>query len=105
MGIMNALGLKKDEYHHKINAEMSEWDTHVERDRAERKRAAANEEIDDDDDEDYREYRARREDADRSLADLRNSSEDKWEDMKTGVEKSWADVKNAFNKIGNRIRH
>lgn len=107
MGIRNALGLKKDEYHHKMNAELSEWDAHVERDRAERKRAAAHQELDDDDDEDedYREYRARRQDADRKLSDLRNASEDKWEDMKTGVEKSWAEVKNAFNKIGNRIRH
>jgi hypothetical protein len=104
MDIRKALGLKKDEYHHKINAEMSEWDAQIERDRAERKRVAAQQEIDDDD-EDYREYRARRQDADRKLSDLRNASEDKWEDMKTGVEKSWADVKNAFNKIGNRIRH
>ena len=34
MGIMEALGLKKDEYHHKINAEVSEWDAKLERDRA-----------------------------------------------------------------------
>lgn len=104
MDIRKTLGLKRDEYQHKLNAEMSEWDAQIERERAERKRAAAQEEIDDDD-EDYREYRARRQDADRKLSDLRNASEDKWEDMKTGVEKSWADVKNAFNKIGNRIRH
>lgn len=106
MGIMDALGLKKDEYHHKIKAEMSDWDAQVERDRAERKRAAVHAELHgDEDDEDYREYRARRQDADMRLSDLRNASEDKWEDMKTGVEKAWLDVKNAFNKIGNRVRH
>lgn len=105
MGIGKALGLKRDEYHHKLNAEMSDWDAQVERERAERKRAAAHQAIDDDEDEDYREYRARRQDADRKLSELRIASEDKWEDLKTGVEKSWADVKNAFNKLGNRIRH
>lgn len=103
MGIMDALGLKRDEYHHKIKAEMSDWDAEIERRRAERKREAAGREMDRD--EDYEEYRARRVEADRKLSDLRNASEDKWEDMKTGVEKAWLDVKNAFSKIGNRIHH
>lgn len=103
MGLMHALGLKKDEYHHKIKAEMSDWDAQIERKRAERKREAADRELDRD--EDYEEYRARRVEADRKLSELRNASEDKWEDLKTGVEKAWLDVKNAFSKIGNRINH
>lgn len=103
MGIMEALGLKKDEYHHKINAEVSEWDAKLERDRAERKADAADRELDEE--ADYQEYRAKRQDVSRKLADLRNASEDKWEDMKTGVEKAWLDAKNAFNKLGNRIKH
>ena len=103
MGLMDALGLKKDEYHHKIKAEMSDWDAQIERNRAERKREAADRELERDDD--YEEYRARRVEADRKLSDLRNASEDKWEDMKTGVEKAWLDVKNAFSKLGNRIHH
>jgi hypothetical protein len=103
MGIMEILGLKKDVYQHKINSELSEWDAKVERDRAERKREAADHELEKD--EDYEEYRAKRADADRKLSDLRNASEDKWEDMKTGVEKAWLDAKNAFNKLNNRMRH
>lgn len=103
MGIMEALGLKKDEYHHKINAEVSDWDAQIERAKAERKADAADREWEKE--EDYREYRAKRKDVDQRLADLRNASEDKWEDMKTGVEKAWLDAKNAFNKLGNRIKH
>lgn len=103
MGIMEMLGLKKDEYQHKINAELSEWDAQEERVKAERKAEAAGRELDRD--EDYEEYRAKRKDMDRKLADLRNASEDKWEDMKTGVEKAWLDAKNAFHKLGNRIKH
>lgn len=103
MGIMEALGLKKDEYQHKINARLSEWDSQAEQAKAERKAEAADRELDRD--EDYEEYRAKRQDMDRKLADLRNASEDKWEDMKTGVEKAWLDAKNAFNKLGNRIKH
>lgn len=103
MGIMEALGLKKDEYHHKINAEVSDWDAQIERAKAERKADAADRELDEE--EDYQEYRAKRKDVDSKLADLRNASEDKWEDMKTGVEKAWLDAKNAFNKLGNRIKH
>lgn len=101
MGIMEALGLKKDEYQHKIKAQLSEWDAKVERSKAERKSDAADRELDKDEEE----YRAKRQDMDRKLDDLRNSSEDKWEDMKTGVEKAWLDAKNAFNKLGNRIKH
>lgn len=103
MGIMEALGLKKDEYHHKINAEVSDWDAQIERAKAERKADAADREWEKE--EDYREYRAKRKDVDQRLAELRNASEDKWEDMKTGVEKAWLDAKNAFNKLGNRIKH
>src|SRR4051812_27167755 len=97
MGIMDALGLKKDEYHHKLNSELSEWDAKVERDRAERKREAADQELDRDDN--YEKYRPRRAEAQNRLSDLRNATEDKWEDMKTGVEKAWLDAKNAFNKL------
>lgn len=103
MGIMETLGLKKDEYHHRIKAEMSEMDADIERARAERKRNAANQEIDRD--EDYEAYQSKRATAEQKLSDLRNSSEDKWEDMKTGVEKAWLDAKNAFAKLGNRIHH
>lgn len=103
MGIMEMLGLKKDEYQHKINAELSDWDAQIERAKAERKADAADRELDKE--ADYQEYRTKRRDMDRKLADLRNASEDKWEDMKTGVEKAWLDAKNAFNKLGNRIKH
>lgn len=103
MGIMEALGLKKDEYQHKIKAELSEWDAAVERRKAERDREEARQAMDPD--PDYEEYRTRRAETDRKLADLRDATEDNWEDMKTGVEKAWADTKNAFNKLGNRIRH
>lgn len=103
MGIMEALGLKKDEYHHKMNAELSQWDAAVERERAERSRQASREEMDSD--PDYEEYRSRRKETDRKLSELRNAGEDTWEDMKTGVEKAWADTKNAFNKLSNRVRH
>lgn len=101
MGILNAIGLKREEYLHKIKAEWSEWDAQVERERAERKRNMANEALATD--EDLETYQARREEANIRLADLRNASEDKWEDMKTGVEKAWLDVKNVFHKIGNRV--
>ena len=104
MGLLNALGLKKEEYHHKINAELSEWDAQVERERAERKRDLASSELDGED-EDVRAYRARRKEAEIRLSELRDASEDKWEDLKTGVEKAWLDAKNAFQKIGNRISH
>ena len=103
MGIMEALGLKKDEYHHRINSEVSDWDAQIERAKAERKADAADREWEKE--ADYQEYRAKRKDVDQRLADLRNASEDKWEDMKTGVEKAWLDAKNAFNKLGNRIKH
>lgn len=103
MGIMDFLGLKKDEYQHKINSEFSEWDAKVEQERAVRKGEAADHELEKD--EDYEDYRAKRADADRKLSDLRNSSEDKWEDMKTGAEKAWLEAKNAFNKLQNRMRH
>lgn len=101
MGILNALGLKREEYLHKVKAEWSEWDAQVERDRAERKRNLASLELDRD--EDFETYQARREEANIRLADLQNASEDKWEDMQTGVEKAWLDVKNVFQKIRNRV--
>jgi hypothetical protein len=103
MGIMEALGFKKDEYHHKMKAELSDWDAAVERQKAERDREASRMALDPD--PDYDEYRARRAETDRKLSDLRNATEDNWEDIKTGVEKAWADTKNAFNKLTNRISH
>ncbi len=103
MGILQALGLKKDEYHNKINSEMTELDAQVERERAERKSSAEGQEPEHD--EDYEAYRTHRADADEKLANLRNASEDKWEDIKTGVEKALLEARNAFNKLSSRIHH
>jgi len=92
---------KKDEYINKMEAQMREWSTEVDKLKAKADGAKADMKIKYlDEIEALNKNRAETEE---KLQQLRTAGEDAWDDLKSGLEKSYTNLKEALKSAASRF--
>lgn len=92
----------KEEYQKKMQAQLDEWGTEIDKLKAKADKAEADAKI-----EYHKEierFRAKQQAAQEKLDELKESSEDAWEDLKAGVESSWNSLGDALKSAASRFK-
>lgn len=92
----------KAAYQQKLEAQLKEWDANLALVRAQASKASADARVSFENE--LEKMKARREEAHKSLEELRNRSESAWEDMKDSTEKVWAEMGKAMEKMTARFK-
>jgi multidrug resistance efflux pump len=91
----------KDAYVEKIQARLNQWDSEIEKLKAEAEEANADAKLE------YvaqiRELQEKQKDAQSKLDALRRAGDDAWLDLKVGVEGAWASLENAAKNAISRF--
>ncbi len=92
----------KDAYLQKIDAQMEEWKTEIDKMKAKADKADADAKLKYY--EQIEELRTKQQAAQEKLRELRNSSEDAWEDLKAGFELARVSLGEAIKSAGSRFQ-
>jgi len=92
----------RDEYVHKMQAKLDEWNAEIDRLSKVAEKAAA------DVKSEYREQietlKSRQEAASNRMEDLKNAGESAWDDLKSGAEMAWTALGEAVDSARSRFR-
>jgi archaellum component FlaC len=92
----------KDAYENKLEAQLEEWKTEVNKLKAKAEKAHADAQL-----EYYKqieELRAMQLAATEKLAELKGASDDAWEDLKAGIENAWDSLENGIKSAISRFK-
>ena len=92
----------KEAYEKKIEAQLNEWKTDIDKMKAKADKADAEAKL-----AYYKqieELRTRQEVAQKKLAELKASGEDAWEDLKAGIDREWSSLGEAVKSAGSRFK-
>ena len=92
----------KEAYEKKIEAQLNEWKTDIDKMKAKADKADAEAKL-----AYYKqieELRTRQEVAQKKLAELKASGEDAWEDLKAGIDRAWSSLGEAVKSAGSRFK-
>jgi dGTP triphosphohydrolase len=93
---------KKEAYEKKIEAQLKEWKTDIDKMKAKAEKADAEAKL-----EYYKqieELRTRQEAAQKKLTELKGTGEEAWEDLKVGIELAWTSLGEAVKSARSRFK-
>lgn len=91
----------RKDYIDKMAAQLKEWDDKIQelQMRADKAKAEAKTEYQ----RELQQLRQKRAEAQNTLSQLQQASDEAWEELKGGAEKSWRDLKSAFEKAKSKF--
>jgi len=92
----------KQAYEQKLQAQLDEWGTEIDKLKAKADKAEANAQL-----EYYKqieELRSMQEAANKKLVEIKNASDDAWEDLKADLESAWDSLGNALKSASSRFQ-
>ncbi|MDO3379037.1 hypothetical protein [Geoalkalibacter halelectricus] len=92
---------KKEAYRKKIEAQLEEWDAHIDVLRARAKKAGADARLQLD--KQIEDLKARRENVRHRLTELQQAGDEAWHKVRDGIDKAGAEFKSAWEKIKERF--
>lgn len=92
----------KSAYVEKLKAQLDEWDAEIDRLIAKSRTAKADAKIAHD--KEIEELRAKRDDVQARLDELRDSSDEAWAELKAGADSAWTTMKNSMERAREKFR-
>ena len=93
---------RKEAYEKKLQAQLDEWNTEINKLKAKADKAEADAQLEYY--EQIEKLQSMKKEANSKLAELKEASDDAWEDLKTGMDSAWDSLGNALKSATSRFK-